>query len=224
MTSRPSENAPGAGGFDRDRVRREILAAALRHVPFDGWSQAALRQAAIDAGHAATMALRVFPGGPVEVVDFWCAEADRAMVAAMEERNAAAMKVRERVGLAVRLRLEPLTPHREAVRRGLGLLALPFNAGVALKTLWRTLDAIWYAAGDTATDFNFYTKRGLLAGVFSATLVYWLDDKSEGQADSWTFLERRIADIMRVPKALAEIQKRFEDLPNPFRFFSAGRR
>jgi len=224
MTSRPSESAHGASAFDRERVRREIVAAALPHVPFDGWSQTALRQAAIDAGYAATMPLRVFPGGPVEVVDFWCAESDRAMVAAIERQNGAAMKVRERVALGVRLRLEPLTPQRESVRRALGLLALPFNAGVALKTLWRTVDAIWYAAGDTATDFNFYTKRGLLAGVYGATVAYWLDDKSEGQADTWAFLERRIADTMRLPQALGEFQKRLKDLPNPFQFFAAPRR
>jgi ubiquinone biosynthesis protein COQ9 len=114
--------------------------------------------------------------------------------------------------------------HREAVRRALGLLALPHNAPVAATTLWRTVDAIWYAAGDTATDFNYYTKRGLLAGVYSATVLYWLEDRSEGLADTWTFLDRRIGDVMRVPQALGAIRDRLAAFPNPFKPFFAKQR
>ncbi|HSE76687.1 MAG TPA: COQ9 family protein [Alphaproteobacteria bacterium] len=219
MTSPSSEQTPGGAGFDRLAVRRQIIAAALPHVPFDGWTAAVLAQSAVDAGHPATMALRVFPGGPIEAIEFWCAEADRAMVAALEARGPASMKVRERIGTAVRLRLDAVGPHREAIRRALGLLALPHNAPVAARSLWRTVDAVWYAAGDTATDYNWYTKRGLLAGVYGTTLMYWLDDKSEGFADTWTFLDRRIADVMRVPRALGDIAKRLGDLPNLFRPF-----
>ncbi len=219
MTSRSNDDGPGAAGFHRETVRRQILAAALPHVPFDGWTAATLAQSAVDAGHKATTALRVFPGGPIQAVEFWCADCDRAMVAALEARDPSSMKIRERIATAVRLRLEAVAAHREAVRRALGLLALPHNAPVAARSLWRTVDAIWYAAGDTATDFNWYTKRGLLAGVYGATLIYWLDDKSEGFADTWAFLDRRIADVMRVPKALGDIAKRLGDLPNPFRLF-----
>jgi ubiquinone biosynthesis protein COQ9 len=208
--------------FDRDAMREAIIDSALPHVPFDGWTQGALQQGAADAGHDKVMALRVFPGGPVEAVEFWSRLADRRMLAALEERDLAAMKVRERIATAIRIRLEQTAGHREAVRRAFGLLALPLNAGRAPALLWRTVDAIWYAAGDTATDFNYYTKRGLLAGVYSATLLYWLDDRSEGFANTWSFLDRRIADVMRVPQALGAVQKRLAALPSPFSLLRAS--
>jgi ubiquinone biosynthesis protein COQ9 len=208
--------ATDTGEFDRDAVRSAILDAALPHVAFDGWTHALLEQAAKEAGHEPVMALRVFPGGPREAIEFWSRRDDRRVLAELEKRDLAAMKVREHIALAVRLRLEMNSAHREAVRRGLGYLALPFNAGTGAAMMWRTVDAIWYAAGDTATDFNFYTKRGLLAGVYSATVLYWLEDKSPGFADTWAFLDRRIADVMRVPKALGDIGKRLAAFPNPF--------
>lgn len=208
-------------GFDRQAVREAILEAALPHVAFDGWTTETLRLAARDAGHEPVMALRVFPRGAVEAVEFWNQLADRRMLAAMEKEDVAALKIRARVALAVRKRLESVGPHREAVRRGLGLFALPHNAPMGAAALWRTVDAIWYACGDTATDFNYYTKRGLLAGVYSATVLYWLEDRSEGFADTWTFLDRRIAEVMRVPQMLGALRERLAAFPNPLKPFFA---
>jgi ubiquinone biosynthesis protein COQ9 len=209
--------------FDYDGAREEIVAAALPHVPFDGWTLETLRRAAADAGYDPLTALRVFPRGPVEAIEAWVAQADRHMLEALERQDMAALKVRERVATAVRLRLDGLGAHREAVRRALSALALPHNAPLAARLVWHTVDAIWYAAGDTATDFNYYSKRGLLAGVYSATVMYWLDDKSEGYADTWKFLDRRLADALRIPQALGRLREglgRFARFPKPFRHFS----
>jgi len=214
MTQNESE------AFERDLARQKIVDAALPHVPFDGWTPDVLRQAATEAGLDPLMALRVFPRGPIEAVEAWVTLADRRMIEAFESEDRTALKVRERIATAVRLRLEALAGQREAVRRALGLLALPHNAPVAAATLWRTVNAIWYAVGDTATDFNYYTKRALLAGVYSATVLYWLDDKSEGFEKTWTFLDRRIADVMRVPQVLGALRERLGGVLPRFRPFT----
>ena len=107
-------------------------------------------------------------------------------------------------------------PHREAIQRALAILALPQNLPLAARTLWRTVDAIWYAIDDSSTDFNYYTKHGLLAGVYSATLVYWLNDHSPGNADTWAFLGRRIDEVMQVPKLMGKLRERLAGLPSPF--------
>jgi ubiquinone biosynthesis protein COQ9 len=210
--------------FDRDAVRAAIVDSTLPHVPFDGWTQAALQNGAEDAGFDKVMALRVFPGGPVEAVEFWSQLTDRRMLAALEQRDLASLKVRERIATAIRLRLEQTAGHREAVRRALSLLAMPLNAGKGPALLWRTVDAIWYAAGDTATDFNFYTKRALLAAVYSSTLLTWLDDRSPGLEESWAFLDRRIADAMRLPQTAQRFVEPLRWLPNPIYLFRQARR
>ncbi len=212
--------------FDHEQAREAIIAAALPNVPFDGWTLETLRRAAADAGYDPLTALRVFPRGVIEAIEAWVAMADRRMLEALERQEAGTLKVRERVATAIRLRLEELGPRREAVRRALSVLALPHNAPLAARLVWRTVDAIWYAAGDTATDFNYYSKRGLLAGVYSATVMHWLDDKSEGSADTWKFLDRRLADVMRVPQALGRLREglgRFARFPRPPRGFAARR-
>ena len=140
--------------------------------------------------------------------------ADRQMLARLEKTDLAALKVRERVAAGVRFRLEVLAPHKEAVRRGLSFLALPPNAGQALKSLHRTVDAVWTLAGDRSTDYNYYTKRLLLAGVLSSTTLFWLNDRSEGHAQTWAFLERRIDEVLKVGGRLGKTMKGLLDLPD----------
>jgi ubiquinone biosynthesis protein COQ9 len=198
-------------------IRDTIIEKALPHVAFDGWTVTALSAGARDAGLDAARAELAFPGGPIEAIRHFSAWLDRRMLEALEKRDLKAMKIRQRIATAVMTRLALAQPHREAVRRSLGVLALPHNAPVALGLLYRTVDAMWHAAGDTATDFNFYTKRGLLAGVVSATTLYWLNDDSEGQADTRQFLDRRIAEVMEVPKILGRLAKLGESMPRPWK-------
>jgi ubiquinone biosynthesis protein COQ9 len=211
-------------------LRDELLLATLPNVAFDGWSGQALRAGAEAAGRDWTTARRAFPDGVPELVDHFADWADRQMLDGLAARDLAAMRVRDRVRTAVRLRLEALAPHQEAVRRELSWLALPQNTGLGVELLLRTVDRVWNAAGDTATDANWYTKRGLLAGVYSATTLYWLNDQSEDFADSWGFLDRRIDDVMRIGRAAGSIPgagglgRLLSFLPSPFRFARQLRR
>jgi ubiquinone biosynthesis protein COQ9 len=173
---------------------------------FDGWTRGALSAAARQLALPAGEADRLFPGGPVQVLTHISERADLRTVEDMEKEGVAGLKMRERIKGAVRIRLERHAGQREAVRRALALLSLPFNAGLALKLLYKTVDAMWYAAGDTSTDFNFYTKRATLAGVYSSTLLYWLNDRSLGSEATWGFLDRRIDDVMKIEKLKAQVK------------------
>ncbi len=198
-------------GSDRTRqaeLRDAILEATLPHVAFDGWTDRTLRDGAVAAGHEPGAAARAFPRGGVDAIVHFSDWADRRMLAAIadEADSFAALRVRDKITRAVRLRLELLEPHHEAVRRAMTVLAMRAQAGQSARLLYRSVDAMWRAAGDTATDFNFYTKRGLLAGVQSSTMLYWLGDGSEGHAATWSFLDRRIADVMRIGKAIGKLR------------------
>jgi ubiquinone biosynthesis protein COQ9 len=174
-----------------------ILDAALMHVPFDGWSDAAFRAAAADAGVPMAEARTLFPRGAVDMALAFHRRADREMADRLRTEDLSAMRFRDRVAHAVRLRLEIVEPHKEAVRRGVTLFALPLYAGDGARALWGTADAIWSALGDTSQDLNWYTKRATLSGVYSATVLYWLGDQSAGHLATWEFLDRRIDDVMR---------------------------
>jgi ubiquinone biosynthesis protein COQ9 len=197
-----------------EETRDKLCAAALAHVPFDGWTGRALRAGAADLGLDPALAANAFPGGPAELLAAFSTEIDRAMLVALEARDLKSLKHRERIATGVRTRLELLAPHREAVRRGLSFLALPKHAALGAKCLYRSVDAIWHAAGDTSTDYNFYTKRMLLAGVYSATLLFWLNDESEGFAATWAFLDRRIGEVVRIGGGLGRALGGLLDLPD----------
>jgi ubiquinone biosynthesis protein COQ9 len=209
---------------DDSALKTRIVLAMLPDVPFEGWSRAALRKAAAKLGHDESQLDALFPGGARDAVACFSAWADRETEKALARKKLAALKVRERIALGVKTRLDILAPHREAVRRMLAFLALPANLPLAARLLYRTTDAIWFAAGDRATDFSFYTKRGLLAGVYASTTLYWLDDKSKDGAAASAFLDRRIGEVMRIPKIRGRIQEGLGSLPNPLRALRAWRR
>lgn len=188
-------------------LKEQILDAVLPHVMFDGWTRTALRRGAEDLGLAIEDIERTFPGGVQDLIGYFVARADRLMLAALEKRNIAALKIRERITTAIRVRLEQSEPYKEAIRRALVSQMLPQNAPAALKQLYGTVDTMWYAAQDMSVDFNFYSKRAILAGVYSSTLLYWLDDSSEGHQRTWGFLDRRIENVMSFEKTKAKVAK-----------------
>jgi len=199
---------------ERDALRRKLLEATLRHVPFDGWTMRALIAGGGDLKMDLAEVKRLFPGGAEEAADLFFDEADRRMVVELQRRDLSTLRIRDRIATAVKVRLEQQAPHREAIRRALALQMMPQNGPGAVRGLARTVDLMWRAAGDTATDSNYYSKRVLLAGVYGATVLYWLNDTSEGNAATWAFLDRRIEDVMRIQKARTRIEKA---LPHPDR-------
>lgn len=192
---------------DPTQAEKDAMAdAVMAHAAFDGWTGTAMATGARDLGKPPEEAQRLFPGGPVEIVDWIDRRATERMLEALAARDLSGLKIREKIALAIRLRLEPLTAQREALRRATSLMALPFNAPKAASALYRTVDAMWYGIGDRSTDFNFYSKRAILSGVFASTVLVWLYDRSEGQARTWEFLDRRIGDVMQFEKAKASLR------------------
>ena len=206
--------ADAARARHRD-LRDRLIAAALDHVPFDGWSRKSLEMGARDIGLGPADVLRAFPGGLADAADHFADWSDRRMLAELAKIDLDAMKVRERVAAGVRLRLEMNAPYREAIRRLLSFLAMPQNGPLAARMTWRTCDHIWHAAGDRAADFNHYTKRALLAPVYTSTILYWLSDSSDGFADTWGYLDRRISDVLKIPMYKARAQQALGRLPSP---------
>ncbi|MGE0736562.1 MAG: COQ9 family protein [Alphaproteobacteria bacterium] len=206
---------------DQDQRRRDLLTAALPHVPFDGWSRAALIAGAKDLGLSGAEVERAFPAGPIDAIRLFSALADERMVAVVAGLAGTEMRLRDRIVAGIRARLEDQADHKDQVRKGMGVLALPQYAAVGAKCLYNTVNQLWYAAGDSSTDHNFYTKRALLTGVYGATVLFWLSDGSAGHARTWEFLGRRIDDALRIPKAalqgLEALRHIPTAIPNPIR-------
>lgn len=183
-----------------DEMRVMLAVELPHHAAFDGWTPEALALAASATGIDPAVAALAFPGGAIDMIDAWFAHIDAAMLTALPAETLAAMKIRTRITALVEARLDLLTDHIEALRRALAVLALPQNLPRSAKLGWRAADAMWHAAGDTATDLNHYSKRAILGGVYMATILAMMDDDSEGHADTRAFLGRRIDGIMRFEK------------------------
>jgi ubiquinone biosynthesis protein COQ9 len=186
-------------------LKGRLLEAALAHVAFDGWSEATFRAAIRDAGADPSLARLACPRGALDLAVAFHLRGDAEMVRRLKATDMSSMRFRDRIAIAIRLRLEA-AEDAEAVRRGVTLFALPIHAAEGARLIWGTADAIWTALGDTSDDLNWYTKRATLSGVYSSTVLFWLGDESLGHQDTWAFVDRRIDDVMRFEKLKGKVR------------------
>ena len=183
-------------------ARDRWLMAALPDVPFDGWTQPLMARAADKVGVDTDI---LFPDGLTDALDHFADWADRAMLAELGKQDLARLRVRERIFTGVMARLDALAPHKQAVSAALGQGLRPGVIAGRPRWLWRTADRLWWAAGDSATDYNHYSKRLLLSGVIASTTLCWLADTSDNHADTRGFLERRLDEVLKVGRGLGQI-------------------
>lgn len=188
-----------------EQAKARVLQAAELHVAFDGWSETTFKAAITDSGIAPALARALFPRGGVDLAVAYHRRGDAAMAEALAARDLTALRFRDRVALAIRLRLE--AADKELVRRGSALFALPQHAIEGAGLIWSTADTIWTALGDTSRDLNWYSKRASLSAVYGATVLFWLGDTSDNDEATWDFLDRRIENIMQFEKLKAGVQK-----------------
>jgi ubiquinone biosynthesis protein COQ9 len=200
-----------------DELRAALAEPLAAEAVFDGWGETALTAAATALGVPPDRARLAFPEGPVQMIDAWFTAIDRRMIEALPTERLKAMRIRERIAALVLSRIDAATPYKEALRRALAVLARPANAATGARLAWRAADAMWRLAGDDATGFAHYSKRFTLTGVYGSTLLTFLDDESEGHADTRAFLDRRIENVMQFEKLKARMK------PDPDRHFNVAR-
>jgi ubiquinone biosynthesis protein COQ9 len=201
-----------------DEIREALAPRLASHAAFDGWGDNAVAAAAMEIGVDADIAQLAFKGGPMALIDAWIASVDAEMARRLPPEKLSAIKIRERITALVATRLEIAAADREGQRRALAIMAMPQNLVAAAKIGWRTADRMWRMAGDTATDFNHYTKRMTLSAVYASTLSVFVNDESEDFADTRAFLDRRIDNVMQFEKVKAQAKGRSENMPSLSRF------
>ena len=205
-----------------DPQRDAIIDALLPQVPFDGWTTKSLRQALVSLGQHPDDAPLIFPGGAGEMIEAFCTLADQRMVKGAIDADLAAYRIPQRVRAVISIRLEQNRANKEAIRRALAWLAIPSNTARAIRSNAATVDAIWHAAGDTSADFSWYTKRGILAGVYATTLLYWLRDTSDDDEPTIAFLDRRLANVAQIGGLRKKVEARVKSAAKKAKGF-AGR-
>lgn len=194
-----------AADLTLDELRAELAPGIAQAAAFDGWSLAAVASAAAQAGVDGDVAAYAFKDGPMAVIAAWIAGIDARMARALPLEELALLPVRERIRRLIQFRLDAVTGLEEALRRAMAIMAMPQNARRAVRLGWHSADTMWRLAGDTATDLNHYSKRAIVGGIYAATLAVFVDDHSEGKADTRAFLDRRIDGVMRFEKAKAQL-------------------
>ncbi len=190
-----------------DPMKTKFLLAALPDIPFDGWTEALMNRTAEKLKLPAAKVAQAFPAGVRDLAAYLFYWATDETLAKLKKKKMDKMRVRDRIRLGVQTRLEILAPYKPAVSSAIAYLTIPPRSLMMPKLVWHTADKIWWAAGDTATDYNHYTKRLLLSGVLTTTTFYWLNDTSKNHQKTWDFLDRRIEDVMKIGQKISRFKK-----------------
>lgn len=201
-----------------DEIREALAPRLAANAAFDGWNDIAVESAAMECGVDTDIAKLAFKGGSMTLIEAWIGSVDAEMARRLPPERINAMKIRDRITALVVTRLEIAAPDREGQRRSLAIMAMPQNIPTAARIGWRSADRMWRLAGDTATDFNHYTKRMTLSAVYASTLAIFVNDESDDFADTRAFLDRRIDNVMQFEKVKAQAKSRQDMLPSLSRF------
>ena len=205
------------GADSLEALRIDLATALADAAAFDGWTPLAVRNSAAAAGVNPDSAQYAFAGGAMAMIEAWVHGVDAAMAAALPAEQLAKLKIRERIRTLVQFRLDAIAHQKEALRRALAIMAMPQNLPRALRLGWHSADAMWRLAGDTATDYNHYTKRLTLGSIYAATLAVYVDDTSPDHQQTKAFLDRRIEGIMKFEKAKARLLRPRDEQFSPAR-------
>ena len=197
-----------------DEVRAALAPIIARNAGFDGWSDAAVHAAADEAGVDDDVAKLAFKDNAIDMIDAWIDSIDMELAHRLPAEKLAAMKIRDRITALLATRLEIMAPDRESLRRAMAIMAMPQNLVRSAKIGWRSADRMWRLAGDTASDFNHYTKRMTLSAVYASTLSVFVNDESDNFADARAFLDRRIDNVMQFEKVKFQAKQRQEYVPS----------
>ncbi|MBS0482914.1 MAG: COQ9 family protein [Proteobacteria bacterium] len=200
-----------------DEMRIALGPALAEAAVWDGWSDTAVRAAARSSGIDADAAVFAFQDGAMAMIAAWIASIDAAMARDLPAEVLAPLKIRERIRRLVQFRLDAIAPNKEALRRAHAIMAMPQNAASSVRLGWSSADAMWRLAGDTATDYNHYTKRITLGSLYAATLAVFANDSSEDHGETRAFLDRRIDGVMRFEKFKARVLKPRDEVFSPTR-------
>jgi ubiquinone biosynthesis protein COQ9 len=201
-----------------DEVRAALAPIIARNAGFDGWSDTAVHAAADEAGVDRDVAKLAFKDNAIDMIDAWIDSIDMELAHRLPAEKLAAMKIRDRITALLATRLDIMAPDRESLRRAMAIMAMPQNLVRSAKIGWRSADRMWRLAGDTASDFNHYTKRMTLSAVYASTLSVFVNDDSDNFADARAFLDRRIDNVMQFEKVKFQAKQRQEYVPSLSRF------
>ena len=201
-----------------DEVRAALAPMIARNAGFDGWSDAAVHAAADEAGVDRDVAKLAFKDNAIDMIDAWVDSIDMELAHRLPAEKLAAMKIRDRITALLATRLDIMAPDRESLRRAMAIMAMPQNLLRSAKIGWRSADRMWRLAGDSASDFNHYTKRMTLSAVYASTLSVFVNDDSDNFADARAFLDRRIDNVMQFEKVKFQAKQRQEYVPSLSRF------
>lgn len=187
-------------------VADKIMEFALRHIPFDGWTAEAIKRGASDAGVDPQEGIDIFGSNAIDMITYYSHMLDRQMRERAAQVDLASMKIRDRIASLLMMRLALMGPYREAAQKAATILSMPTNIPTGTKLMYETVDLMWVLAGDKSTDFSYYTKRATLSAVYSSTLLYWFRDMSHDYTSTREFLNRRLDNVMAIPKIKSKIK------------------
>ncbi|GLT98808.1 hypothetical protein SLE2022_162880 [Rubroshorea leprosula] len=191
-------------GVDYQEEQARVLQASLPHVLRLGWSEEAMIAGAREVGVSPSI-VGSFPRKEAALVEFFMDDCLQRLIDRIDLGEDLKNLIPSRqISMLVKVRLEMQAPYISKWPQALSIQAHPLNVPTSFKQRSMLIDEIWHAAGDDASDINWYVTRTVLGGIYSTTEIYMLTDRSPDFQDTWAFLDDRVKDAFDMKKTIKE--------------------
>tara|TARA_Y100000746_G_C15405991_1_gene408340 strand:+ start:65 stop:748 length:684 start_codon:yes stop_codon:yes gene_type:complete len=179
-----------------ESLENKIRRIVVRSVAFEGWSSSLIKAACSELGIDHNVSKTLFPRGIIDIALANHRDGDKKMIKILADTDFEGVKIRQKITFAIKSRLQIIENEKELVKKTMSFFSLPQNFLDGHQLIWGTSDIIWNFFEDDSSDYNYYTKRLILSGVYGSVVLFWLGDDSKDNSSTWEFLDRRIQNVM----------------------------
>ena len=197
---------------DYATLKESFLQALVEKVEIEGWGEQIIEEVCLELDLDKKHYHIWFPQGTKEILDFLENKYDQEMLEVMKDSNQQ-QGVTNKIAYALKLRICDTSRSKMLSIKNSQFYINPVNAAGALKSSWRTVDRIWQYAGDKSVDFNYYSKRNLLHGVYLSCQTHYNLDKSENNIKTREFIDKSLSTVVESAKCIKKIPQLLKKIP-----------
>ncbi len=198
-----------------NKIKSIILQKLKKIVSVEGWSEKVLKQL-LQNGVEKSDLVTYFQYDYKELLKYSLEELNNSLEKEINKINIINYSLNKRIKKILMLRFNILNNDKEFYKKTFYHLLIPSNNKIMKSSLYKSVDTMWYLAGDNSTDFNFYTKRLILVVIY-VNALFVLFNKNFDEVES--NIDRNLKKISKIPKIKDRISFIKDNIPVFFKSF-----
>lgn len=150
----------------------------------------------------------LFPEGNIDLIKFTLEQLNKELEEYCKKIDLIRLPVHKRIKKVLLSKISLMNKNKLFYRSIFLNLLIPKKNFSLSNQLYNSVDQIWFIAGDSSTDFNFYTKRLILSGIYSRVILFFFNNNNQKELEN--ILDESLKRVSKIPEIKSKL-KIFKD-------------